>query len=118
MSWRDVQQQLAVGITWLRSREIAIGGGAITLDQALLEELVAIDSEQVDALATLGEGGKIDYADDGSVRLGQLQRIRRMRTTFFGDSETGATGLLDNIKDQGPSLIDALQDLPDKIEGI
>ena len=77
----------------------------MTLEQALLEAVVELDSAQSNAVDTLGEGGLIKYSDDGQVRQGQLQRIEQMRAHFFGDDATGQVGLLDAIRDsEDPAL--------------
>ena len=108
MGWEDTRRSLAAGISWLRSRETAIGVEGTTVAQALLEAVVELDSAQADAVATLGAGGLVQYSDDGQVRVGQLQRLEQMKAHFFGDPATGQVGLLDTIRTAAdPSIAEA-----------
>ncbi len=99
MGWDDVRQNIAFGLGWLKARENSIQAQGTTLEQSILEEVVALDSSQVDAVETLGEGNLIDYSDDGSVRPGELQRLEQLRNYFFGDSESGQQGLFDAMRE-------------------
>lgn len=99
MGWDEVRDQVARALSAMQARECALRGTSTTLEVALLEAVVDLDSDQSDAVATLGEGNLVQYSDDGKVRPGQLQRLTQLESTFFGDSATGAKGLLDAMRD-------------------
>ncbi len=118
MAWEDLQRQLATGVVWLRAQEVGAASGTLSMEQALLEAIVEIDSDPAgsqDAIDTLGAGGAMDYDDDGAVRPGKLQRLACIRTHFLGDGED-SPGLLDILRDAGPSVDEVLGSLPDSIE--
>jgi hypothetical protein len=110
MGWERIQQGLAEAAVWIAGQEAADGGAAITLPQATLEAVLEIDSSQPDAIAVLGAAGKIDNTDDGRVRLGKLQRLEQLRSSFFGDPVTGEGGLLEALRNEGDELLAASND--------
>lgn len=81
----------------MQAREVATRGQNTTLEIAMLEAVVDLDSAQTDAVESLGEGSGIEYSDDGNVRPGQLQRLEQLETTFFGDS-SGSEGLISQMR--------------------
>jgi len=101
-SWDDAVNQIARALSAIQARDSALRGASTTLDLAILEAVVDLDSDQSDAVATLGAGNFVEYTDDGNVRQGQLQKISALEATFFGDTSTGQT-----------SMIAALRALPD-----
>lgn len=76
MSWDAVRISLAEGLAWLRGQEVATNAAGTTIEQALLETIVEIDSDQTTGL--------VEVRDDGTIRPGQLQRVQELRNRFFG----------------------------------
>ena len=99
MGWDETRLQVARALSAVQSREIAARGTNTTLEISILEGVVALDSAQVSAVDTLGEGNLIEHTDDGNVRLGQLQRLEAMKALFFGDTASGQKGLLDIMRE-------------------
>lgn len=97
MDTNEARIELARALSELHSRDSALRGTATTLDVSLLEAILALDSDQSDALQTLGAGNRLEYSDDGRVRLGRLQRLQRMRERLFGTSDS--KGLLQLLRD-------------------
>ncbi len=83
----------------MQARDSALRGANTTLEIAILEAIVELDSDQSDAVDTLGEGNRVEYTDDGNVRLGQLQRLDLMEKTFFGDTSTDQKGLIAQMRE-------------------
>ena len=98
MDWDRIRRNLAAGLARIKAREESQQAGATTFEQALLESVVDIDSDQADAVATLGSGNLVSYLDDGRVRPGQLQRLQQTRSYFFGDPSTGEGNLFDQLR--------------------
>lgn len=107
MGWDEARNQVARALSAVQGRDAALRGASTTLEIAILEGVIDLDSDQSDAVATLGAGNMIEYSDDGNVRLGQLQRLDLLEATFFGDSETGQQGLLEAMRSMpDPNLAD------------
>lgn len=98
MGWDEARDQVARGMSAVQARDSALRGASTTLEIAILEAVVDLDSDQSDAVATLGDGNLVEYSDDGNVRPGQLQRLATMRATFFGDEATGQEGLISQMR--------------------
>ncbi len=108
MGWDEARDQVARALSAVQARDSALRGVSTTLEVALLEAVVDLDSDQTDAVQALGGGNLIQYSDDGSVRLGQLQRLALMSASFFGDEETGQGGLLEQLRAMSdPNLPDS-----------
>lgn len=104
MSWDKIRQNIAYALNWVKARENSEQALGTTLEQSILEEVVRIDSSQVDPVQTLGEGNLIDYRDDGSLRPGSLQELDKLEKYFFGES--GSDGVIERIKrEDDPALI-------------
>jgi len=107
VSWDALRANVASGLAWLRGREVSTNTAGVTQGQAILEAIVELDSDQADAVETLGSGNLIEYRDDGSVRPGRLQRIEQIRAYFFGDSATGEGGLFDAMREaEDPAFLE------------
>lgn len=107
MGWDEARDQVARALSAVQARDSALRGASTTLEVAILEAVVDLDSDQSDAVSTLGEGNLIEYSDDGNVRLGQLQRLDLMEATFFGDSATGQKGLIAQMREMpDPNVAD------------
>lgn len=85
--WDDASRVLAEGLSWLRSREAAIGAGSIDLGQALMVAIIELDSD-----------ADIDYDDDSATHTGELQKLEQLEQSLLGDS-----GLITQIR-QSPDL--------------
>jgi len=96
--WDDARNQIARALSAVQARDSALRGASTTTEIAILEAIVDLDSDQSDAVQTLGEGNLVEYSDDGSVRPGQLQRLDQLEATFFGDESTGQKGLIDQLR--------------------
>lgn len=94
VDWDAVREQLSRALGALAARDTATAGTSTTLEVAILEAVVDIDSDQSDAVSTLGEGNRITYNDDGAVRPGQLQRLDALEAALLGDE-----GLLAQLRD-------------------
>jgi hypothetical protein len=104
VAWDEFHQQIAFGLNWVKARENSEQALNTTLEQAILEQVVSLDSSQLDAVATLGQGNLVEYNDDGTVKRGSLQRLQQIRKTFFGGD--GSTGLFDAMREsEDPNLI-------------
>lgn len=103
MDWDRVRQRMAMALGWIKAREMSEQALNTTFEQAILEELVRIDSTQLDAVATLGEGNLVTYRNDGSVRPGALQRLEELEAYFYGTEDS--QGLIQQLRDgPDPSL--------------
>ncbi len=91
------REQVARALGAIRARDVATNASNTTLEIAILEAVVDLDSEQTSAVDTLGAGNMIEHDDDGNVRAGQLQRLAVLESIFFGDESTGQVGLLDTL---------------------
>lgn len=89
MGWDDIRQNISRGLGWMQAREAGIQASGTTLEQALLEEIVSLDSSQADAVESLGSGRLVEYSEDGNVRPGELQRLQRLQAYFFGEGGSG-----------------------------
>lgn len=92
MGWDDLRAQVGQALSMLQARDRALQGTRTTLDTALLETLVDLDSSQADPVALLGSGSSFVYGSGTGVRRGQLQRLQLIEATFFGSGGSG--GLL------------------------
>ena len=93
MSWDQVRIGLAEGLAWLRSREVSTNAAGMTIDQAILEAIVEIDSEEgASEVATLRASKVIDVNDDAAVRPGLLQRLKVLEDSFLGYTTTDDAG--------------------------
>lgn len=110
MEWGKVQQPLANAAGAIQARDAALQGSGTTLEIAILEAIVRLDSAQTSAVETLGAGGMLVFSDDGRVRPGELQQLDALEATFFGSSD-GAPGLLDTIRGmRSPALMSGSTD--------
>ena len=98
MGWDSARDQVARALSAVQARDSALRGSATTLDIAILEAIVALDSDQSDAVQTLGAGNLVEYSDDGSVRPGELQRLAQLKAAFFGNAATGSSGLIAELR--------------------
>lgn len=98
MALDNARTQVARALSAVQARDAALRGAATTLEIAILEAVVDLDSDQSDAVDTLGGGNLVEYTDDGSVRPGQLQRLQALDSVFFGSD--GAQGLIDALRSQ------------------
>lgn len=99
MGLDSAREQVARALSAIQGREIAACGTNTTLEISILESIVALDSEQASAVATLGDGNLVEHSDDGNVRPGQLQRLAALESAFYGDAATGQKGLLDTLRE-------------------
>lgn len=91
MGWDDAREKVSQALSLVRARDVAARGTNTTLEIAILEAIVDLDSAQTDAVDTLGAGNLIEYSDDGNVRPGRLQQLDALEVTFFGEDRTGKT---------------------------
>ena len=96
MNWDSARGQIANALAAVQARDAAVRGASTTVEIALLEAIVDLDSDQADAVSTLGAGNPVVYSNDGNVRLGRLQQLARMESTFFGGD--GQPGLLAELR--------------------
>lgn len=97
MDWDSVREQVARAMGSVQGRDAALNAANTTLEIAIIEAIVEIDSDQSDSVATLSNGNLIEVSDDGKVRPGQLQRLAALKATFYGDG-SGTDGLIAQMK--------------------
>ena len=96
----EAKTQLAEGVSYLRSKEIARGVKGTTLQSSIAEAIYALDSSQLDPVLKFTEGSPQYQEADSRIRKGQLQRIQDMKALFFGGN--GQQGLFDRLRESPP----------------
>ena len=99
--WSNLLVLIARGVTFSRSRAVAIGASGTTLQSVLAEAIAELDSAQDDPLTSLGAGSTVVSDTETSlgtgIGKGKLQKVEDLITLFFGDGVT--PGLLEQLKD-------------------
>ena len=82
---------LADAVAFLRAEETAQGAAGTTLQGAIAEAILRIDSDVEDPVESLGETeSSVEYsAAMTGVDKGKLQRLRDLRTALLGENGSG-----------------------------
>ena len=93
----QLRPTLAEGVAFIRSKESAQGSAGTTLQTALVEAIYALDSSQVDPVATYTPGTPQYEEGVSRSRLGKLQRLQSLRNMLLGDGTN--PGAIQQIRD-------------------
>lgn len=107
MSWDTAIANVSAALARVLGTQGAEQAQGTTLEQAILEEVVVLDSSQTDAVSSLGSGNLIDLDDNGNVRMGELQRLQQMRDFFFGDDSGTSPGFFAQMGEMGDPNMDS-----------